>query len=93
MYSLLVFATPLASFKRLMGVCKRKEDLNYIHKNKFKKKNKKRVEPMQEFFLNMVNRGKMSLNVTASLVFDRAFLYKVGLFLISFERLKLHVTV
>ena len=70
-----------------MGVCKRKEDLNDIHKNKFKKKNnKKRVEPM-------VNRGKMSLNVTASLVFDRAFLSKVGLFLISFERLKLHVPV
>ena len=41
----------------------------------------------------MVNRGKMSLNVTASLVFDRAFLSKVGLFLISFERLKLHVPV
>ena len=39
----------------------------------------------------MVKRGKMSLNVTASLVFDRAFLSKVGLFLISFERLKLPV--
>ena len=35
----------------------------------------------------------MSLNVTASLVFDRAFLSNVGLFLISFERLKLHVPV
>ena len=34
-----------------MGVRKRKEDLNDIHKNKFKKNNnKKRVEPMQEFF-------------------------------------------
>ena len=38
-------------FQRLMGVCKRKEDLNDIHKNKFKKNtNKKRVDPMQEFF-------------------------------------------
>lgn len=58
-----------------------------------KKKQQEKSRTNARVFLNMVNRGNMSLNVTASLVFDRAFLSKVGLFLIGFERLKLHVPV
>lgn len=58
-----------------------------------KKKQQEKSRTNARVFLNMVNRGNMSLNVTASLVFDRALLSKVGLFLISFERLKLHVPV
>jgi len=65
--------------------------MTYTRINLKKKQEKSRTNA--RVFLNMVNRGKMSLNVTASLVFDRAFLYKVGLFLISFEQLKLHVPV
>ena len=65
--------------------------MTYTRINFKKKQEKSRTNA--RVFLNMVNRGKMSLNVTASLVFDRTFLSKVGLFLISFERLKLHVPV
>lgn len=67
--------------------------MTYTRINLEKKNKQEKSRTNARVFLNMVNRGKMSLNVTASLVFDRAFLYKVGLFIISFERLKLHVPV
>ena len=65
--------------------------MTYTRINNNNKKKQEKSRTNARVFLNMVKRGKMSLNVTASLVFDRAFLSKVGLFLISFERLKLPV--